>query len=143
MSVAHGGYSADGTSDAITLVRVTDFPYAVLDGGVFVFYATIGEAIGSCTDGHVYVLNYIPVYSGGTQVRTYDANASVDDSIVLGTVTRVTDGVHSSFYIGTMEVYNNGASVGIPSGKVMYAEVGGELRIAAGRVLTITDVAAV
>lgn len=140
ISVAHGGYTVKAAADGIMLVRVIDSPYAVFNGGQFVFYATMEEALNACTDGRIFILNYIPTYDGGVQVRTYQTFTSIDKNITLATVTRVSDGYHSSFYLGKEEIYNNGQSVRIPLGKIMYAEIGGSIDVAGGKVLTISDV---
>lgn len=55
-------------------------------------------------------------------------------------MTRVTDGTHSSFYLGTEEVYNNGQSIALPAGKDLITKIGGTIFVAAGNVLKIGDV---
>lgn len=124
---------------------MTDYPYAVFAKGEFVFYPTIGEALANLPEdsGDVYVLNYIPLYEGGMQTFSYTADVSVEESILLMTVTRVTDGTHSSFYVKGKEIYNNGASIAIPEGREKAAELHGSIHVAGNCIMGIGDVSVV
>ncbi len=106
----------------------------------FAFYSTLEEALDDVPYGIVYVLDYIPVYDGGEQVRSYEVDVSVDRNIVLSTVTRVTDGTYSSFYVDSEEKYNNGRSVAIPEGSELAAVIYGRISVTGGCTLSIGDV---
>lgn len=87
----------------------------------------------------MYVLDYIPLY-GSASTLTYTVDDSIDRDITLATVIRVTDGVHSSFYLGTEEIYNNGQSIPLPAGKDLVSKLEGRLYVSAGKILRIADV---
>lgn len=140
VAVAHRGYAVSDSVEGLILAKVTDFPFAVLDG-TFSFHASIDEALKNHPGAtHIYVLNYIPLYEGGTQVLSYTDKATLDRDITFATVIRVTDGIHSSFYIGTEEVYNNGASISLPEGRDMVSELNGRVYVPSARVLSVADV---
>lgn len=142
VAVSNQGFSAFGNSRVLSLVKVTDYPYGVFRDGVFAFYASFDEAVAAIPEGsdYVYVLDYLPTYEGGTQVLSYTVDASVGRNITVFTVTRATDGTHSSFYVGGEEIYNNGRTVPIPAGKDLVAKLDGRIYISAGHVLSVADV---
>lgn len=140
VAVAHAGYAAVGVANGIKLVDPVEYPYAVFAGGEFLFYGSVKDLLDDNPEAsEIFVLNYVPLYEGGTPVSSYEAEAEFDRDLYVSTVTRVTDGTHSSFYIGTEEMYNNGASVPLPGGRYDPASLAGCIRVSAGHVLSVKD----
>lgn len=117
--------------DGIGLARVTDLPFAVMDGNRLAFYGTMEEAIAHLPgpSGDIFVLDYIQAWEGGDRISSHDVDLDVNRNIVLHTVIRVTDGTHSSFYVGGEELYNNGATVLLPQGAKTVSTLTGEIRM--------------